>query len=116
MNEVKAFIRARKAEKVVDGLEEQGFCCMTLLNLMGLGLMADPNKSKFSVNIAERFSKIVKLVVVCDADQTQQVIDIITKHARSGQRGDGIIYVTPVSQSVHIRTGVTGKGFLQTDK
>ena len=116
MNEVKAFIRARKAEKVVDGLEEKGFCCMTLLNVMGLGLMADPNKSKISVNIAERFSKIVKLVVVCDADQTQQVIDIITKYARSGQPGDGIIYVTPVTQSVHIRTGVTGKGFLQMEK
>ncbi len=113
MNEVKAFIRKRKAEEVVDGLEAQGFCCMTLIDIMGLGRLADPAKAQLSIRIAERFSDILKLVVVCEDKQTQQVIDIIRDHARSGQPGDGIIYVTPVNRSVHIRTGETGSGFLQ---
>lgn len=113
MNEVKAFIRKQKAEEVVDGLEAEGFCCMTLIDVMGLGMMSDPDKARLSIRIAERFSQVVKLVVVCDEENTEEVIDIICKNARSGQPGDGIVYVTPVSKTVHIRSGETGKTFLQ---
>lgn len=113
MNEVKAFIRKRKAEEVIDGLEAEGFCCMTLIDVMGLGRMSDPDKAQLSISISERFSDIAKLVVVCNENQTQRVVDIICEHARSGQPGDGIIYVTPVTQAVHIRSGATGGDFLQ---
>lgn len=116
MNEIKAFIRKRKAEEVIDGLEAKGFCCMTLIDVMGLGRMSDPEKSQLSVSIAERFSDIMKLVVVCGEDDTEEVIAIIQTHARSGQPGDGIIYVTPVSQTVHIRSGETGGSFLQSNR
>lgn len=116
MNEIKAFIRKRKAEEVIDGLEAQGFCCMTLINVMGLGRMSDPEKAKFSVSIAERFTNILKLVVVCNEQDTELVVEIIQNKARSGQPGDGIIYVTPVSKSVHIRSGDSGSHFLQHER
>ena len=113
MDEVKAFIRNRKAEEVVDALEAEGFCCMTLINVMGLGRISDPEEARLSVRIAERFSDIAKLVVVCRDEHTQQVVNIICEYARSGQPGDGIVYVTPVRQTIHIRTGETGGDFLQ---
>lgn len=116
MNEVKAFIRKRKAEEVVDGLEAEGFCCMTLIDVMGLGRMSDPKKAQLSVTIAERFSEIAKLVVVCNNKDTNDVIEVIQNHARSGQPGDGIIYVTPVSQTVHIRSGESDGAFLQNKR
>lgn len=113
MNEVKAFIRKRKAEEVVDGLEAEGFCCMTLIDAVGLGMMSDPDRAQLSIRIAERISEVVKLVVVCDEEDTETVIDIICSHARSGQPGDGLVYVTPVLKSVHIRSGEKGDTFLQ---
>lgn len=113
MNEVKAFIRKRRAEEVVDNLEQSGFCCMTIIDVMGLGHLSDPNHNQISINIAERFSEIAKLVVVCKDEDTDDVINLITKGARSGKSGDGIIYVTPVTQTVHIRTGKTGGEILQ---
>jgi nitrogen regulatory protein P-II 1 len=116
MNEVKAFIRKRKAEEVIDGLEAKGFCCMTLIDVMGLGRMSDPEKAQLSISIAERFTHIVKLVVVCSENDTDQIIEIIRKKARSGQPGDGIIYVTPVTNSIHIRSGDSGSGFLQHER
>ncbi|MEX2603382.1 MAG: P-II family nitrogen regulator [Gracilimonas sp.] len=116
MNEVKAFIRKRKAEEVIDNLEAQGFCCMTLMDVMGLGRMSDPEKAQLSINIAERFSEIAKLVVVCDESDTDNVVEIIRSQARSGHPGDGIIFVTPVTHTVHIRTGNTGSQFLQTKR
>lgn len=114
MNEVKAFIRKQKAEEVVDGLEAQGFCCMTMIEAMGLGKLSDPDKSKLSIQIAERFSQVLKLVLVCREEDTDEVIDIILKHAQSGRKGDGIIYVTPVSKTVHVRTGQCGDEILQS--
>lgn len=114
MNEVKAFIRKRKAEEVIDALEADGFSCMTLLEVMGLGRISDPEKAQLSISIAERFSEIAKLVVVCNESDTDAVVEIIGSNARSGQSGDGIIYVTPVSQTVHIRTGKSGSQFLQS--
>lgn len=114
MNEIKAFIRKQKAEEVVDGLEANGFCCMTLIDVMGLGKMADPEQVQLSVNIAERFSEIAKLEVVCREEHTKEVMGIISEFAQTGQPGDGIIYVTPVTNSLHIRTGSTGGDFLQS--
>lgn len=114
MQEIKAFIRKQKTEEVVDSLEADGFCCMTIIDVMALGKMSDPNRSQLSVSIAERFSNIVKLEVVCNEEDTDQVIDIIREHARSGLPGDGIIYVTPVLKTMHIRTGDTGGAFLQS--
>lgn len=116
MNEVKAFIRKRKAEEVIDGLEAKGFCCMTLIDVMGIGRMSDPEKAQLSISVAERFSDIAKLVVVCNKNDTEEVMKIIRNHARSGQPGDGIIYVSPVIRSVHIRSGETGEGFLQNPR
>lgn len=116
MNEIKAFIRKRKAEEVIDALEASGYCCMTLIDVMGLGRMSDPEKTQLSISIAERFSDIMKLVVVCNNDDTEEVMEIIQQHARSGQPGDGIIYVTPVSQTIHIRTGNTDGDFLQSKR
>ena len=116
MNEVKAFIRKRRTEEVVDSLERKGFCCMTVIDVMGLGHLSDPKHSKLSINIAARFSEIVKLVVVCKSEVTDEVIQLISKGERSGQSGDGIIYVTPVTKSVHIRTGNTGGDILQHPK
>ncbi|MCH2450011.1 MAG: P-II family nitrogen regulator [Gracilimonas sp.] len=116
MNEIKAFIRKRKAEEVIDGLEAQGFCCMTLIDVMGLGRMSDPEKAQLSVRIAGRFTNIVKLVVVCSEKDTERVVEIIRNKARSGQPGDGIIYVSPVHKSVHIRTGTSGSDFLQHER
>lgn len=114
MNEIKAFIRKQKAGEVVDGLEAQGFCCMTLIEVMGLGQMSDPEKAQLSISISERFSDIVKLVIVCEEADTDKVIEIIRVSARSGRAGDGIIYVSPVTKSVHIRTGNSASSFLQT--
>lgn len=116
MNEIKAFIRKRKAEVVIDSLEAAGFCCMTLIDVMGLGRMSDPDKEQLSISIAERFSDIAKLVVVCRAEDTDRVIGIIRRNARSGQPGDGIIYATPVTHTVHIRTGNTDGKFLQSKR
>lgn len=115
MKEVKAFIRKRKCEEVVDALEAIGIDRMTMIDVMGIG-HTDPGLSRFSVRLAERYAEIAKLVLVCNEEDVREVVDIIRKKAHTGLQGDGIIYVTPIEQAIRIRTGDTGSEALQPSR
>lgn len=111
MKEVKAFIRKRKSEEVVDALEAIGIDRMTLMDVMGVG-RTDPNQSQFSVRLAERYAEIAKLVLVCKKEEVSKIVGVIRAKAHSGIKGDGMIYVSNVEQAIHIRTGRTGRDAL----
>jgi nitrogen regulatory protein P-II 1 len=49
----------------------------------------------------------IKIEVVVASDQVENVIDAILKSAKTGKIGDGKIFVTPVEQTIRIRTGET---------
>ncbi|MDR8390473.1 P-II family nitrogen regulator [Aliifodinibius sp. S!AR15-10] len=111
MKEIKAFIRKRKSEEVVDALEAIGIDRMTLIDVMGVG-STDPNQSQFSVRIAERYAEFAKLVLVCKKEEVSQIVEVIREKAHTGIKGDGMIYVSDVEQAIHIRTGRTGRDAL----
>ncbi len=106
MREVKAFIRSKKAEKVIDVLEELGIADLTLIDVMGMGEnFEDPSLAKYSMHVVRKYSGIAKIEVVCKTEDVQRIIDIIRDTAYSGLKGDGMIYVTPVETAIKIRTG-----------
>ncbi len=114
MKEVKAFIRAQKAEAVLDALEELGISDITLLDVMGIGRhMADPNESKYSIKIVKKYADLAKLETVCKAGDVERVVNTIREVAYSGMKGDGMIYVSPVEMAVKIRTGAVGSDALE---
>ena len=55
----------------------------------------------------------VKLEVVVEDSDAQAVIDAILRHARTGEVGDGKIFVLPVEEAIRIRTGESGHEVLQ---
>jgi nitrogen regulatory protein PII len=55
----------------------------------------------------------LKLEVVVDDDDTGRVVETIIRHARSGEIGDGKIFVLPVEEAIRIRTGGEGDAVLQ---
>lgn len=110
MKEIKAFIRANKAEKVIQALENFGIRGITLIDVMGMGeLLEDKTKSKYSIACVEKYSKIAKLEIVCKDHQVHEITEIIRQTAYSGQKGDGLIYVSSVEMAVNIRTGAFGE-------
>lgn len=109
MKEVKAFLRHDKAEVVIDALAEIGVIKLSVSDVKGIGRsIAAESKSKYSVNLTQKYSKIIKLEIVCRSSQTEQIVDTLRKAAYSGQQGDGMIYVIPVETAVKIRTGAYG--------
>lgn len=106
MKEVKAFIRAQKAEQVVDALEEIGVADITLIDVMALGNhMADPESSIYSVELVNKYCELAKVEIVCSASDVDKVVKTIQSIAYTGLKGDGMIYVSPVEFAVKIRSG-----------
>jgi nitrogen regulatory protein P-II 1 len=61
----------------------------------------------------EKYSKVVKIELVCNDAQVDQAVDAITKGGRTEKAGDGIIFVSPIDRAVKIRTGEEGVDILQ---
>jgi len=109
MKEVKAFIRGGKADEIIAALQKLGVVNLTVTNVKGIGqnlMVAD--ESRYSVNLTQQYSTIIKLEIVCRAVDTAQIVKVLQQAAYTGQRGDGMIYVVPVETAVKIRTGVYG--------
>jgi nitrogen regulatory protein P-II 1 len=109
VKEVKAFIRCRKAEEVIARLEAAGIHDMTLIDVMGLGQhLTDSTRAKYSVKCVEKYSEVAKIEIVCRDEEVDTIVGTIQKTAYTGMKGDGMIYVSPVEQTVKIRTGHIG--------
>jgi nitrogen regulatory protein P-II 1 len=113
MKEIKAYVNISVLQDVVAELKRAGFCCMTIIDVAGLGGLIDPKDWKYSLQFVEKTSKVAKLELVCSEADADKVVDIIKKHGRTNQAGDGIIYVSPVVRAVKIRTGEEGQEILQ---
>ncbi|HXF60853.1 MAG TPA: P-II family nitrogen regulator [Caldilineaceae bacterium] len=109
MREIKAYLRINMLTKVIRGLEDAGFTDMTVIDVKAIRHGLRDEDLDYSVELAERYMNVAKLdMVVRDAD-LEQVLKIIQETARTGRRGDGLIYVSPVEEAVHIRTGMSGE-------
>jgi nitrogen regulatory protein PII len=105
MKEIKAYIRCQKAEEIIEALEQIDITDITLIDVMGVGVLSDPKTAKYSIKCVEKYSEVAKLEVVCKDSEVETIVDTIQKRAYSGMKGDGMIFVSPVDMAVKIRTG-----------
>ena len=113
MKEIKAYIRTERADEVISHLEAIGINGMTVIDVSLLGTWADKRGLNISIEYCERYSKAVKIELVCDDDAIKLAIQTILDHSHSGQPGDGKIFVTNVEDAVSIRTRKRGIQALQ---
>lgn len=105
MKEIKAYIRHDKVEKVVEKLEEAGIKGMTILDANALAEWADPEAFSFSVEYVEKYSKIVKIELICQDKEADNIASVIQRFANTGKRGDGWIFVAPIERAIRIKNG-----------
>lgn len=113
MKEIKAYIRPDMAERVVDGLVADGLSGMTLINVEAIGSECDPENWHLSVDYVRRFSKVIKLEIVCTEEESPRFVEVIRKNGHTGFKGDGMIFVSDVNRAVSIRTGKDGEDALR---
>ena len=112
MKLVIAIIKPFKLEEVRDALTAIGVHGMTIGEVKGYGRQKGHTEIYRGAEYAVNFLPKVRLEVAVPDDQEDRVIDAITAAAKTGQIGDGKIFVTDISRAIRIRTGETNNDAL----
>ena len=108
MKKIEAVIRHFKLEEVKDALMEVGVQGMTVTEVRGFGRQKGQKEQYRGAEYCVDFLPKVKMEVVVAEDQVKVVVETIVRTARTGQIGDGKIFVTDLDETVRIRTGESG--------
>jgi len=112
MKKIEAVIRHFKLEEVKDGLTGLGVHGMTVSEVRGFGRQKGHKEHYRGAEYTVDFLPKVKIEVVATDDQAQAIVDRIIETARTGQIGDGKIFITEMEDLLRIRTGEAGEAAL----
>jgi len=112
MKIVMAIIKPFKLDEVRDALTGIGVHGMTVTEVKGYGRQKGHTEIYRGTEYAVSFLPKLKIEVAIPADQVEKTIETITKYAKTGQIGDGKIFVLSLDQAVRIRTGETDRAAL----
>jgi nitrogen regulatory protein P-II 1 len=108
VKKIEAVIRHFKLEEVKDALTEIGIQGMTVTEVRGFGRQKGHKEQYRGAEYSVDFLPKVKMEVVISDDLAKTVIDTLIRAARTGQMGDGKIFVTDLEEMIRIRTGESG--------
>ncbi|MCK0069940.1 P-II family nitrogen regulator [Kordiimonas laminariae] len=108
MKYIIAIIKPHKLEPVRDALAEVGINGMTVSEVQGYGRQRGQREIYRGAEYEVHFLPKIKIEVAVDDDVGDQVLEILQEAAKTGQIGDGKIFVLDINQVVRIRTGETG--------
>lgn len=108
MKLIVAYIQPHKLNDVKEALYASKIFKMSVTNSLGCGQQKGYQESYRGVEIEVNLLKKVRLEIAVNAEYVQPTIDAIIAGARSGEIGDGKIFVVPLEDVVRIRSGETG--------
>lgn len=112
MKEIKAHIRPERVEAVAGALHEAGIRHFTTIHVRSFGGGPDSGEGRVSLEVGEWYTEHAKLEFVCPAPQADALVTLILEAARTGEPGDGIVFVYDVDLAVKVRTGAIGRDAL----
>lgn len=108
MKKVTAVVRPEKLEALKDALNAQGVAGMTVYETLGCGSQRGWTEYVRGQEVMLNMIPKVKVELVVRDSQVENLINVICGVARTGEVGDGKIFVYPVEECVRIRTGERG--------
>lgn len=105
MKKIEAIIRPFKLEDVKIALVSAGIVGMTVTEVRGFGRQKGQVERYRGSEFTVEFLQKLKLEIVVDDDRVETVINAIQEAARTGEIGDGKIFITSVDSVLRIRTG-----------
>lgn len=112
MVKVEAIIRPEKLEAVRQGLEKVGYSGLMISEIEGHGKQKGLVQQWRGEKYRQELIPKIKIEVVVKEAELERIIDKIVETARTGEIGDGKIFVSPVLAVVRIRTGEKGEAAL----
>ncbi len=110
MKKIEAIIRIEKFEEVKEALKKlDGYQGMTKTPVEGQGKQKGL-KQQFRGTVYEvEFPQKIKLEIVAQDDKIEEIVDTIVASAKTGEVGDGKIFIYPVETAIRVRTGEKGE-------
>ncbi len=108
MKRIIAIVRPEKMESVKDALFEAEVSGMTISQVNGCGNQHGWTEYFRGTEVFLNMVPKVKFEIVADDDEVKRITDVIQDAARTGNVGDGKIFISPVEEVIRIRTGENG--------
>lgn len=109
MKKIEAIIRPHKLDDVREALLEQGFHGMTILEVKGFGRQKGHTEVYRGSEYKIDFLPKVKVELVVPEDRVEVAVATILKSAKTGQVGDGKIFILPADEVIRVRTEESGE-------
>jgi nitrogen regulatory protein P-II 2 len=107
MKLVVAIIKPFKLDEVRQGLTAIGVHGMTVTEVKGYGRQKGHTEIYRGAEYVVNFLPKLRIEIAVSTELADQAVEVITANARTGQIGDGKIFVTPIDHALRIRTGET---------
>lgn len=107
---VTAVIKPHALDTVREALSYLGISGMTISEVKGFGRQRGHTEIYRGAEYRVEYVPKIKVEVLSSAEMADEVVEVVTKAARTGKIGDGKIWVTAVDSVTRIRTGETGPG------
>jgi nitrogen regulatory protein P-II 1 len=108
MKKIEAIIRPFKLDEVKEALMEEGIRGLTISEVRGYGRQKGHTETYRGSEYRIEFIPKIKIEVVVEDDKSEKVVDAILRTAKTGQVGDGKIFIYDVKDVIRIRTEESG--------
>jgi nitrogen regulatory protein P-II 1 len=110
MQKIEAIIRHHKLDEVKKALSEAGVQGITVSEAKGFGRQKGHKETYRGVEYQVDLIPKLKLEIVASDSMAPKICDVVMQAARTGDVGDGKIFVSNIAECIRIRTGETGEG------
>jgi nitrogen regulatory protein P-II 1 len=108
MKKIEAIVKPFKLDDVKEALNEIGIQGMTISEVKGYGRQKGHKEIYRGAEYVVDFIPKIKIEIVVDAKQVDQVVEKIRDAANTGKIGDGKIFVSSIEEAIRVRTGERG--------
>jgi len=109
MKKIEAIIRPFKLDDVKEALLEEGIKGLTISEVRGYGRQKGHKETYRGSEYRIEFVPKIKIEIVIPASKLEKVIEAIVRTAKTGQVGDGKIFISDISDVIRIRTEESGE-------
>ena len=112
MKMIVAIIRPHKLDDVHHNLQEEGFKGLTVTEIKGYGRQKGHREIYRGAEYKIEFVPKIKLELVCPDNLVEKAVQIIISGSKTGEVGDGKIFILSVEEAIRVRTEETGESAL----
>ncbi|MFZ0453881.1 MAG: P-II family nitrogen regulator [Ignavibacteriaceae bacterium] len=112
MKKIEAIIRPHKLEQVHNALQEAGFTGLTVSEVRGYGRQKGHKEIYRGSEYNIEFVPKIKIELICSDQRYEKALEIIVSKSKTGEVGDGKIFIIPMDDTIRIRTEESGEDAL----